>query len=228
MICEKCNKNIDYDAKFCYFCGYKIEKKSEEVEIYTNSKLKGIVFRIIAIVLAYFGFVAVKIALVPKGISFGETTLTSMFVFLAIYKIVVGYSLKIKSSKNMGIWFVIISICLVFILVRHELKTSDTFIADELSYLKNTTPKKIDENTTLLSINIDGMNVEFKYYIDNVNIDNMTKEIKNNFEKTVKTKLCKEQIFIEVMNHNYNLNLKYLDKNYQIIGEVELSKNICK
>ena len=58
MICEKCNKNIDYDAKFCYFCGYKIEKKSEEVEIYTNSKLKGIVFRIIAIVLAYFGFVA--------------------------------------------------------------------------------------------------------------------------------------------------------------------------
>ena len=47
MICEKCNKNIDYDAKFCYFCGYKIEKKSEEVEIYTNSKLKGIVFRII-------------------------------------------------------------------------------------------------------------------------------------------------------------------------------------
>ena len=37
MICEKCNKNIDYDAKFCYFCGYKIEKKSEEVEIYTNS-----------------------------------------------------------------------------------------------------------------------------------------------------------------------------------------------
>ena len=128
----------------------------------------------------------------------------------------------------MGIWFVIISICLVFILVRHELKTSDTFIADELSYLKNTTPKKIDENTTLLSINIDGMNVEFKYYIDNVNIDNMTKEIKNNFEKTVKTKLCKEQIFIEVMNHNYNLNLKYLDKNYQIIGEVELSKNICK
>ena len=128
----------------------------------------------------------------------------------------------------MGIWFVLISIGLVFILVRYELKTSDTFITDELSYLKNTTPKKIDENTTLLSINIDGMNVEFKYYIDNTNIDNMTKEIKNNFEKTVKTKLCKEQIFIEVMNHNYNLNLKYLDKNYQIIGEVELSKNICK
>ncbi len=41
MICEKCNKNIDYDAKFCSFCGYKIEKKSEEVEIWdTNSKLK--------------------------------------------------------------------------------------------------------------------------------------------------------------------------------------------
>jgi len=118
MICEKCNKNIDYDAKFCYFCGYKIEKKSEEVEIYTNSKLKGIVFRIIAIVLAYFGFVAVKIALVPKGISFGEITLTSMFVFLAIYKIVVGYSLKIKSSKNMGIWFVIVSIILLFLDLR--------------------------------------------------------------------------------------------------------------
>ena len=118
MICEKCNKNIDYDAKFCSFCGYKIEKKSEEVEIYTNSKLKGIVFRIIAIVLAYFGFVAVKIALVPKGITFGEITLTSMFVFLAIYKIVVGYSLKIKSSKNMGIWFVIVSIILLFLDLR--------------------------------------------------------------------------------------------------------------
>ena len=72
MICEKCDKQIDDDAKFCSFCGYKIEKKSEEVEIYTNSKLKGIVFRIIAIILAYFGFVAVKVALVPKSPIYGE------------------------------------------------------------------------------------------------------------------------------------------------------------
>ena len=27
MICEKCNKNIDDDSKFCSFCGNKIEKK---------------------------------------------------------------------------------------------------------------------------------------------------------------------------------------------------------
>ena len=142
MICEKCNNQIDDDSKFCPFCGHKIEKNREEVEIYkseenisnnikkdllskdeeleinTNSKLKSIVFRIIAIILAYFGFMAVEIWLVGKGISFGETTLTSMFVFLAIYKIVVGYSLKIKSSKNMGIWFVIVSIILLFLDLR--------------------------------------------------------------------------------------------------------------
>ena len=142
MICEKCNNQIDDDSKFCSFCGYKIGKKSEEVEIYksegnisnnikkdllskdeeleinTNSKLKSIVFRIIAIILAYFGFMAVEIWLVGKGISFGEAILTSMFVFLAIYKIVVGYSLKIKSSKNMGIWFVIVSIILLFLDLR--------------------------------------------------------------------------------------------------------------
>ena len=100
------------------FLWKKIVQKIEEVEINTNSKLKSIVFRVIAIVLAYFGFVAVKVALIPKGISFGETTLTSMFVFLAIYKIVVGYSLKIKSSKNMGIWFVIVSIILLFLDLR--------------------------------------------------------------------------------------------------------------
>ena len=104
MICEKCNNQIDDDSKFCPFCGHKIEKNREEVEIYkseenisnnikkdllskdeeleinTNSKLKSIVFRIIAIILAYFGFVAVKVALVPKGICFGETTLTSMLL----------------------------------------------------------------------------------------------------------------------------------------------------
>ena len=142
MICEKCNNQIDDDSKFCSFCGYKIGKKSEEVEIYksegnisnnikkdllskdeeleinTNSKLKSIIFRIIAIILAYFGFMAVEIWLVGKGISFGEAILTSMFVFLAIYKIVVGYSLKIKSSKNMGIWFVIVSIILLFLDLR--------------------------------------------------------------------------------------------------------------
>ena len=100
------------------FLWKKIVQKIEEVEINTNSKLKSIVFRIIAIVLAYFGFVAVKIWLVGKGISFGEAILTSMFVFLAIYKIVVGYSLKIKSSKNMGIWFVIVSIILLFLDLR--------------------------------------------------------------------------------------------------------------
>ena len=33
MICEKCNKNIDDDSKFCSFCGNKIEKKVEEVYI---------------------------------------------------------------------------------------------------------------------------------------------------------------------------------------------------
>ena len=33
MICEKCNNQIDDDSKFCSFCGYKIGKKSEEVEI---------------------------------------------------------------------------------------------------------------------------------------------------------------------------------------------------
>ena len=142
MICEKCNNQIDDDSKFCSFCGYKIGKKSEEVEIYksegnisnnikkdllskdeeleinTNSKLKSIVFRIIAIILAYFGFTVVEIWLVGKGISFGEAILTSMLAFLAIYKIVVGYSLKIKSSKNMGIWFVIVSIILLFLDLR--------------------------------------------------------------------------------------------------------------
>jgi hypothetical protein len=110
MICEKCNNQIDDDSKFCPFCGHKIEKNREEVEIYkseenisnnikkdllskdeeleinTNSKLKSIIFRIIAIILAYFGFMAVEIWLVGKGISFGEAILTSMFVFLAIYK----------------------------------------------------------------------------------------------------------------------------------------------
>ena len=39
MICEKCNKNIDDDSKFCSFCGNKIEKKVEEVYI---DKLKQI------------------------------------------------------------------------------------------------------------------------------------------------------------------------------------------
>ena len=36
MICEKCNNQIDDDSKFCSFCGYKIGKKSEEVEIYKS------------------------------------------------------------------------------------------------------------------------------------------------------------------------------------------------
>ncbi|RBQ31643.1 hypothetical protein CRU92_05360 [Arcobacter sp. FW59] len=109
MFCKECGtENIDTQVE-CTKC---------KTIINSNSKLKGIVFRIIAIVLAYLGFVAVKVALVTKGVSFGETTLTSMFVFLAIYKIVVGYSLKIKSSKNMGIWLVVISIILLFLDLR--------------------------------------------------------------------------------------------------------------
>ncbi|MGJ0344897.1 zinc ribbon domain-containing protein [Aliarcobacter cryaerophilus] len=201
-----------------------IDKKSTAL----NSKFKSIGFRIIAIIFAYFGFVAIKVWSGTKGVSYGEVTLLSLFVFLAIYKIVVGYSLNIKSSKNMGIWFVVISIFLVFISVIYEVKGNDTFISDELRYLKNQTPKQIDENTTLLSVNINKMSVEFKYHIDNVNIDNMTEQSKKDFEQIVKTGLCQEQVFIEVMNNNYNLNMKYLDKNFQIIGEVNLSKEQCK
>jgi hypothetical protein len=141
MICENCNKEIEQDSKFCSFCGYKIENIEDKKEDTANLKesisnnletklnntdenknpkksiLKEVIYRIIGVVIAYLGFVAVKVWLVTKGISFGEFTLLGLFVFLAIYKIIVGYTLNIKSSKSMGILFTTISIILVFISV---------------------------------------------------------------------------------------------------------------
>lgn len=134
-ICIKCNNKIDDNSKFCSYCENKVDTNIEEIENKKESipnvlELKinndddknskksfffKVVYRIIAGLLACLGFIAVKVWLITKGISFGEVTLLSLFVFLAIYKIIVGYALKLKSSKIMGIWLIVISVFLIFI-----------------------------------------------------------------------------------------------------------------
>ena len=128
--------------------------------------------------MAYLGFIAVKVWLITKGISFGEVTLLSLFVFLAIYKIIVGYALKLKSSKIMGIWLIVISVFLIFI---NQIWTRNIYYY--WKWIKIF--KRIDERTTLTNLYIKGKNLEFGYYINNVSINNMTNETKKYFEYNV-------------------------------------------
>ena len=236
--CDKCNSELEKNAKFCINCGARIEiqveekensrKNNEENKSLEKSILKKIIYRIIAVIIAYVGFVALKVALVGQGISFGESTLVGASIFIGLYNISTGFLLKIKSSGNRGIWFILITIFLVFVSIKGEPERATSSAKDILTTLKNQIPKKLDKNTTLLKLDINGDNVAFEYYINNASIDNMTPESQNIFVYTVKKELCNAPLYIKVMEHNYNIDIKYLDKNYNTIGKVQLSKNECK
>ena len=241
MICGNCNKEIEDDSKFCLYCGNKVEVHKLEKEIkesisiqnetsetQNNKSVKDLILKIGIFLFSGFIFTIAKIIFMAKGISEGESMVVGVFLWLGLYKILVGFILNDKSSKKLGTWVLIIYFLLAVISIRYELNESNFSVKEELTYLKNQTPKKLDENTTLLTLDINEMNVSFEYYINNVSVDNMTDKSQRSFIHTVKKELCKTPIFVKIIEENYNINIKYLDKNYYIIGEVELSKNECK
>ena len=161
MICGHCNKEIDDDSKFCPYCGHTIEikveeKNNEKIKSLEKSIFKKIIYRIIAVVIAYIGFLALKVVLLLQGIPSREATIVGAFMFIGVYNISTSLLLKIKSSEKKGIWFILISIFLVFISIKGEPERATSSVKDKLTSLKNKIPKKLDEYTTLSKLDING------------------------------------------------------------------------
>jgi hypothetical protein len=254
--CDKCNAELEENAKFCINCGEKIDDKV--FTIIEEKKDVSLWFLPLGLLIGFiFEFYTKKIELGANDISFFQfisiifdkapaelyaeilgAALAKMLIPTIIIGFIWGIKLIISKKYEKPVLHIFVGTLIITVLAaigtkdltKYKIQESNPFdtAKDILTSLKNQIPKKINENTTLLKLDINGDHVAFEYYINNASIDIMTPESQNIFVYTVKKELCKTPTFIKVMEHSYNIDIKYLDKNYNTIGKVQLSKNECK
>ena len=229
--CDKCNAELEPNAKFCTTCGEKVS-----LEIAKNmesekpvSKVKVWIFKSIAFFIALIVFTIARLIFtaINGGTADGKLAMGGILLFYGVYALLSGMFLKDKDARKKGSWILLIYI-VASIAFSYYLNNSSFGIDEQLRNMSRRTPITIDQDTELSKVLINGNDITFKYKLINVSKNDISYSNLQNFKQTMKNEFCKDKDFLKMMKHNKNINLYYYGKHNGLISNIKISNRECK
>jgi len=229
--CEKCGAELEPNAKFCVNCGKEV---SEENKIIIEnekpiSKVKIWIFKFIAFIIASLIFIIARVffTAINGGTVDGKIEMGGILLFYGVYALLSGIFLKDKDARKRGAWILVIYV-IASIAFSYFLNNSSYGIDEQFRQMSYKTPIKIDKDTELTKVNINGNNITLNYRLIHISKDDIPYENLRNFGQVIKEEFCQDKNFLKVMKHNKTINIYYYGKHNQLISNIKLSKEICR
>jgi hypothetical protein len=229
--CDKCNAELEPNAKFCTTCGEKVsleiaknmesEKPISKVKVWV---LKGIAFFIALIV---FTIARLVFTAINGGTADGKLAMGGILLFYGVYALLSGIFLKDKKARKRGGWILLIYI-VGSIAFSYFLNNSSFGIDEQIRNTINSTPIKINKNTELSKVSMNGNNVTFKYKLLNIAKDDISYANLQNFKQTIKNELCKDKGFLKMMKHDKIISIYYYGKYNGLLSNITISNSECR
>lgn len=229
--CDKCGSILEKNAKFCTSCGEKIsDEKSKEINReQPTAKVKVWIFRTIAFIIALFTFTIARaiFTVMNDGTINGKLEMGGILLFYGVYSLLSGLFLKDSAVKKRGAWILAIYI-IGSMIFSYYIKNSSFGIDEELRQMSTKTPIKIDENSEISMVSVNGNNVTFKYRLLNIAKDDIPYSNLKNFNQTIKDELCKDKVFLNMMKNNKIIDTFYYGKDNGLISNTTISTQECR
>lgn len=229
--CEKCDSKLEPNAKFCTNCGESVSEniKTEMKNEQPSSKVKTWVLKAVAFFIAAIVFTIARVIFtaINGGSIDGKLEAGGILLFIGMYILLKGLFLKDSSAKKTGGWILVIYIVLS-IAFTYYLNNSSYGIDEQLRQMSYKAPIKIDKDTELSKVTINGNNVTFKYKLKNISKNNLSSQQKNIFRTTIKDELCKDKDFIKMIKHDKKITVYYYDMRNYLISQISLSTAKCR
>lgn len=229
--CDKCNAELEPNAKFCTTCGEKVS-----LEIAKNmesekpvSKVKVWIFKSIAFFIALIVFTIARLVFtaINGGTADGKLAMGGILLFYGVYALLSGIFLKDKEARKRGGWVLLIYV-VASIAFSYFLNNSSFGIDEQIRNTINSTPIKIDKDTELSKVSMNGNNVTFKYKLLNIAKDDISYANLQDFKQTMKNELCKDKEFLKMMKHDKIINIYYYGKYNGLISNITISNRECR
>ncbi|MCB4773469.1 MAG: zinc ribbon domain-containing protein [Sulfurovum sp.] len=229
--CDKCNAELEPNAKFCTTCGEKVS-----LEIAKNmesekplSKVKVWIFKSIAFFIALIVFTIARLIFtaINGGTADGKLSMGGILLFYGVYALLSGIFLKDKEARKRGSWILLIYV-VASIAFSYFLNNSSYGIDEQLRQMSYKTPIKIDKDTELTKVTVNGNNVILKYNLINIAKDDIPYASLQNFGQIMKDEFCKDKDFVKIINHNKIVHMYYYGKYNSLISDITISNQECR
>jgi len=229
--CEKCGSELEPNAKFCTNCG---EKVSENIKIemkndQPSSKFKTWILKAVAFFIAAFVFTIARLIFTAMngGSMDGKTEAGGILLFIGMYILLKGLFLKDSSAKKTGGWILVIYIVLS-IIFTYFMNNSNFGLENQIIQMNKNTPKKVDDETELLSAKLNGNNVEIKYRLINYSANDIPYENRNQLKNEIHNSFCADIGYQKILQYKNGINVYLYGKYNNQIIDLYLTNQNCK
>lgn len=229
--CEKCGAELEPNAKFCTSCG---EKVSENIKIEMkndepSSKVKTWILKAIAFFIAAFIFSIARVffTAINGGSMDGKTEAGGILLFIGMYILLKGLFLNDSSAKKTGGWILVIYIVLS-IAFTYFMNNSTYGIETQIMQMNRNTPKKVDDETELMSAKLNGNNVDIKYRLINYSANDIPYDNRTQLKTELQNSFCSDSGYKKIMNFGKDINVYVYGKYKNQIISLYVSKQNCR
>lgn len=228
--CEKCNSELEPNAKFCTNCGEQVSEniKTEMKDDKPSSKVKIWLLKAVAFFIAAFIFTIARVIFtaINGGSIDGKLEAGGILLFIGMYILLKGLFLKDSSAKKLGggVLFAYIILSIIF---SYYISSSDFSLENQIIKMNNQAPIKLDDETELTSAKLNGNNVDIQYRLIKYTSYDIPYENRNEFKNNLKSNFCQDEGYKKILNSNKEVNVYIYGKDNNHIISVILSKDIC-
>ncbi len=229
--CEKCGSELEPNAKFCTNCGEQVSEnvKTEMKNEQPSSKVKTWVLKAIAFFIAAFVFTIARIIFtaINGGSIDGKLEAGGILLFIGMYILLKGLFLKDSSAKKTGGWILFIYIVLS-VVFTYFMNNSNFGLENQIMEMNRNTPKKVDDETELLSAKVNGNNVEIKYRLIKYSANDIPFENRNQFKNELHNSFCADIGYQKILKYKNGINIYLYGKYNNPLIDLYLTNENCK
>ena len=140
-------------------------------------------------------------------------------------------------SRNMRIFLLLASLIIITITIVLTLKPkpeiTPEFLQQEIQSLQQQLPIKVDANTELKNVELEGMQIRYSFVVVDdptqaVGVSTKDEEFPQHVENSVKQNVCLNKNTKRYINSNVSLEYFYVDKDNVALADFEIPTGFCK
>ena len=140
-------------------------------------------------------------------------------------------------GRNMRVFLLFATVIIIAITIALTLKTKPEItqesLQQEIQSLQQQLPIKIDANTELKSVEVEGMQIKYSFVVvdDPTKIEGINSKDKNfasTVETSVKTSACLNKSIRRYINSDVSLAYRYMDQDNETLVDFIIPAGFCK